>query len=57
MDIFTPEYIQKLIYTNNILTNIKLTDKEQQLINLIKSYPKLEGLIESERIELTHSIY
>jgi hypothetical protein len=52
-----PEYFEKIVQCEQSLTNVLLTDKENELLQKILNHPNLEGLIEYHGIELIEGYY
>jgi hypothetical protein len=55
--IATPDYLEEIVKLEKSLTNIILSNEEEELVNLVLSHPKLDGVIESHGINLIEGFY
>ena len=51
------DYLVKVVEMEKKLTDIQLTDQENQMINDVLSHPKLEGLVKASCLQLVKGIY
>jgi hypothetical protein len=52
-----PEYFEEIVRLEKSLTDIILSDKENELVQKVLNHPNLEGLIESHGINLIEGFY
>ena len=52
-----PEYFEEIVRLEKSLTDIVLSDKENELVQKVLNHPKLDGLIESHGINLIEGFY
>jgi hypothetical protein len=55
--IANPEYYNKIISTEQELTNIELTQEELELIKAVETHPSLAGLIKFSGFNLANGFY
>lgn len=52
-----PEYLKEIKEIEQNITNIELTDREKEIINMIINHPNLKGTIESHGINIIEGKY